>query len=1236
MLLTNSQCTILLLLHSSLLSVVTTEPSSVIVHVNSDAVDKNCHLSEDIHCSTIEEAYNLLQGKSNVTIYIESNITLSQELHFINVSNITISGIVHRKKHFQLVQCIESAGIYMENASNIYMSHFILAHCMFNSSDYLSALTFQMSSDIDIAYVTFSSSNASGLTLLDSFGNITLTAVSFTNNGKKENSCTHKAGALNIEITEDNTTHGVYELTNCSFQNNLNKANENCQHIQSTSKVHWGFSRLGGGMTVILGGDCNSGHLIHLEHCRFVSNAASYGGGIYTQFQDNCEHNRIHLNHIIFKNNIAFESGGGFNMNFITNRSISKTNLIMVEDALFLNNTARYGGGLILTSSFSDVQFLPGKNIYFQNCTWESNIGKAVSPAVDIAPYVHSNSERHGYLPVPQFQDIQISNNVAGDKKHMGLIDTRHINSGVFLITKSTVHFSGSITFTSNSPSALQAVSGAIVLNANTTLEFYKNTGINGAAIALYGFSYIYLNESVHLIFQNNTASGYGGAIYYHGIDQREFLTGFTCFIEIHDNKLNNITFEFNGNKGRAGKWIYAETFYTCVHRLHLKQYHPLSWANITAGLGIGTQQEEYQAIMSSAQTFTLQQVNSSYRRIPGELLTVPFHAIDELSQKVTPLLSVTTDPLSIQFKTLYTISGNMTTVGQQNSTTKVNMTIVGLRSLFFEFELHTLFCPPGFVFKCNTCVCGNAKPKRYNQILRCNESTYTAYMKKQTWAGYIPENSKNYTDLYFAPCLAPICNSSISQLPRNLSSLNHFVCGPNRTGMMCGRCQNTSIFFHSNKYSCRDNKYCHFGPLLYILSEILPVVIFFLVVVVFDLTFTSGSIVGFLFFSQYFEQLIQPANNTILHFFQVPYKLYYGILNLEYFNFEILAYCLWKNLNIQDIMVFKYVTVIFSFALVMMLIALLKSGRCSIICNFRSQISKKYSYVHGLSAFLAICYIQCTKTSFLILRYVVPQGLNGQYHHTYTYYGGLPYFRGKHLVYGIVAIFSLITVTIVPVVVLLLHPLLLHLLSVCRLSEHWVVLILLRFLRFQNLIPFLDCFQSCYKDRYRFFSGLYYVYRVLLLMCFTIAESFSDLVLYVQILLSLFLGVHALVQPYKKQLHNMLDSLVFLNLCLINILNIVNDSYIKAAYLLSYESNDNSSVYLLVTQTLLLYLPMLVSISWLLWEFFHLCRLKKSETTANYDISQEDHMLDDENRDELALGSSNGGDNSELYDCSN
>ena len=1224
----------LILLYLSLLSSVTTEPTSVTIHVNSDALDKSCSISEDTHCSTIEAAYNLLQGRSYATILIESNVTLSQELHFINVSNIAISGpVVHLEGYLPVIECTGPAGIYVENASTIHLSNLILTQCMFNSSDYLSAITFTTSSDIDIAHVAILRSHASGLTLLNCHGDITLTAVNFTQNGKIENSCNHKSGALNIEIMEDNLQKGAYNIRYCVFQDNLNKGRHECIYIESSSKVHWAVSRLGGGMRVILGGNGSSGHSINLDYCKFVSNVAKYGGGIYTQFQDNCEGNKIYLNNTIFYKNTANESGGGFNMNFITDRSIIKTNVVHVENSVFLGNTARYGGGLIITSTFSDVQYKPGENIYFQNCRWDSNIGKAVSPAVDIAPYVHSNSERHGYLPVPQFQDIQISNNVAGYKKHMGLIDTRHINSGVFLITESTVHFSGHVTFTSNFPSAMQAVSGVIVLDANTIIEFHNNSGINGGAIALYGFSHIYLMESINLIFQNNTVSGYGGAIYYHGIDQRDFLTGLSCFIEIKDYEKNNITFVFEGNEAQAGKWIYAETYYTCIQRLHLSNVHPLSWDNITACFGMGTQEKEHRAIMSSAQHFTLQKLNSSYAVIPGEPFKVSFELIDELNEIVTPLLSFTTHS-PIFFKPPYTINGNMLAVGQPNSKAKVTVTVLGLRSIFFEFDLETLFCPPGYVFNKNVCVCGNEPPQGYNQILSCN--AFRAYMKQQYWVGYIPEISKEYTNLYFAPCLAPICNSLTSQLPRNISDLNEIICGPIRTGIMCGKCKNTTVFFHSNTYSCRDHGYCHFGPLLYILSELFPLTVFFLVVIVFDMTFTSGSIVGFIFFSQYFEQLIQPADYAILKFVQVPYKLYYGIFNLEYFNVEVLSYCLWKNLNIQDIIVFKYVTVIFSFALVMMLIALLRSGRCTTICNFRSQISKKYSYVHGLSAFLAICYIQCTKTSFLILRYARPEGLNGTYHQRYTYYGGLKYFQGIHLIYGILAIFSLITVTILPVIVLLLHPLLLQLLSVCKLSEHWLVLNLLQFLRFQYLIPFLDCFQSCYKDRYRFFSGLYYVYRIALLMCFTTAESFSVLVLYVQILLSLFLGVHALVHPYKKQLHNKLDSLVFLNLCLINVFNIVNNTYIKAANLLGYELNDNSSVYLQVTQTFLLYLPMLVSMCWIFGELFQHCRSKILETTENNDILQEDHILDNEDRDELSSRSSDGRDNCELNDCSN
>ena len=1204
------------LLHIS--TFVNVQPITTIVHLNSMNDNKNCREIEDIYCQTIEQAYELVKGKSNVTIIIQNDfITLSQELNFIDVSNIAIKGIVDFEGNFPVVRCSGQAGIYVENSSNIYFSNFILTQCIINSSDYLSAMMFKLSSDIDILNVALQESNASGLTLLDCHGKIYLTSVNFTENGKQINSCTHKFGALNIEVIKIDC-FGGYRLQYCVFENNSNEENRNCARRKYTGIVRWGFSRLGGGMRVILATNYSLGHMIYLNSCQFIGNEASYGGGLYLQFQNNSEDNIIQINNTIFLKNVAHYSGGGLNMNFVTERNANKTNRMLVDNTVFQSNRAQYGGGLSVLVSFSDIRYLPEKNMILRNCTWDSNIGTSISPAVDIAPYVPNNSERYGYLMIPLFYDIHVTNNFAINVKKRGLKKTHQKNSGVFLITQLKVHFSGEVLFHSNSPSALQATSSGIILNTHTKMTFDNNSGIDGGAIALYGFSYIYLSKNVQVLFLNNTASGSGGGIYYHGIDQHEFITGFTCFIEIEGRRPENISLIFEGNKAHIGKWIYSESFYNCVHNCHeLINYHSLTFPNITKCLGeIKSLQESY-AITSSVQNFSLEKVQEKYSVIPGERFSVPFYAFDELHQEVSPLISVTAANTSskIEFEEQYTINGKLVAIGQENSRTTVDITVIGLRSIFFEFELETIPCSPGFVFDNNTksCICGYG----YKQIVWCDMKKFRAYTDKEYWVGYIPQSSFNYSDLYFAPCLGPICNSNMPLLPRSAFDLNQLVCGPNRSGIMCGKCvANTSVYFHSQRYSCGANKYCHYGLLLYLLSEIIPIILFFLVVVIFDLTFTSGNIVGFLFFSQYFEPLILPTDSTLLSIFQFPYNLFYGIFNLGYFSGEYTAYCLWKHLDTLDIIAIKYISVIFSFALVLILLALLRSGRCSVICNFRSQISKRYSFVHGLSAFLAICYIQCTKTSFLILRYAIPEGLNGKYHHWYTYYGGMPYFQGKHLVYSIVAIFSLIIVTILPTMVLLLHPLLLQLLSLCKLSEHWIIPKALQILHIQKFIPFLDCFQSCYKDRYRFFSGLYHVYRVALLICFMTTDSFSSLLLYVQLLLLLFIGIHALVQPYKERLHNTLDSLIFLNLNLINLLNIFIYSNIKISKLASRESTNYYTIYFQVIQTFLLFLPMLVCIIWLLWKLSrYLKECRNSDTGEDYDKLQQDHILEGNER---------------------
>ena len=64
----------------------------------------------------------------------------------------------------------------------------------------------------------------------------------------------------------------------------------------------------------------------------------------------------------------------------------------------------------------------------------------------------------------------------------------------------------------------------------------------------------------------------------------------------------------------------------------------------------------------------------------------------------------------------------------------------------------------------------------------------------------------------------------------------------------------------------------------------------------------------------------------------------------------------------------FKYVTMIIALLLVLSMVLLVRCSCCSRLWQVKRRISAKTSVVHGLSAFLIICYTKCTKISLNIL----------------------------------------------------------------------------------------------------------------------------------------------------------------------------------------------------------------------------------------------------------------------------
>ena len=297
-------------------------------------------------------------------------------------------------------------------------------------------------------------------------------------------------------------------------------------------------------------------------------------------------------------------------------------------------------------------------------------------------------------------------------------------------------------------------------------------------------------------------------------------------------------------------------------------------------------------------------------------------------------------------------------------------------------------------------------------------------------------------------------------------------------------------------------------------------------------------------------------------------YRFFIGVFNLNFFDLDKISFCLWYGAQTLDLVAFKYVTIVYSLLLVIFIVILLRINTVKRLAQklpayLYQETNMKATVVHGLSGFLILCYSECTKVSLILNRI----------NNTAVFYNGeMGYFDGQHLVYVLPALFFLIVIGVIPPVLLISYPFCYRVFGVLKISESRFVKLLCTCLPLEKLKPLFDSFQSSFKDNYRFFSGLYFMYGLLPLLAFSIARSLTNYYATVIVQFAIILCLHSVMQPYKKRLHNVLDALIFTNLLIVNVLFL----YI---YRRALELKDNSYAinFACGLQTTLLFLPLLL-----------------------------------------------------------
>ena len=288
---------------------------------------------------------------------------------------------------------------------------------------------------------------------------------------------------------------------------------------------------------------------------------------------------------------------------------------------------------------------------------------------------------------------------------------------------------------------------------------------------------------------------------------------------------------------------------------------------------------------------------------------------------------------------------------------------------------------------------------------------------------------------------------------------------------------------------------------------------------------------------------------HDVIRLFIKANQFIYGVFNLNFFTLNKLSFCLWSTATSLDVLAFKYVTITYSLMLIIVTVAVMKFCNPWVIRKFlpcvRTKRSIKTSIIHGLVAFLVICYSQSTKVSLSLLTpghiHWIGSTRNHKVSRVVYLNGDVPFMGTEHLRYAIPAIFFTVTFTIIPPFLLIVYPLCYKLFALLRIQETLCIHILCSVVPLEKLKPLFDSFQSCFNDNHRYFAGLYFIYRLSALICYAVTDSLTLFYSLIEVQLILSLILHAVIQPYKKKWHNVIDILLLGLLAVINVMTMYN-----------------------------------------------------------------------------------------------
>ena len=689
--------------------------------------------------------------------------------------------------------------------------------------------------------------------------------------------------------------------------------------------------------------------------------------------------------------------------------------------------------------------------------------------------------------------------------------------NGVMAIQRAATLILANLTFYGNSGTALYIRETFIQILGN--INFTKNAGKFGGAFGLYGKSNISVGNGAIVSFTENAAL-YGAGMY----------VGFS--LDICDALFNSnceFIFHFNNNRASSsGDTIYFhnnELAFCITERLNKCFNTTSEYENF----GFGSFVNKIEGVYGNANNGTMLKV------FPGQNLIINSSVVDVFNLSTTciatvflqcdnQVISCESNGQFIQMQGLTSIIlGSLTYTSNVKllAPSNISNSTFNSPSLRFKCEetsqyvvyLDLTDCPLGFTYNQTTSSCQCAFEDHDGFL--CSVSHGMACVANGYWLGAIKGTNKEETNTIAItqcqfqnchendnPCLNIVGNGASNY--ELLGTTEDDQCENNHGGIMCVNCREGATFsFEASQ--CIDNKDCKiWQPFV-----LLIMVIFFQFVLAFGiqifLNFQGSYGIGFLFGVLFY---IAVVNNLPFAYYEEYYYLKnvtsfftsVFLLNMELFGR--LNWCFFSSLTILENYAFHYLGPVI--VAIVVLTTMIIAHKCP-----RLQYYFSVSPLQAICLLLLLSFWSISNTSLTILQFSLFPGVKVV---RVAIQPELEYFTDKHIP------FALLSITVC--LVLVFPFLLILLLSQCiskKVSLH-------------RIQPLLDQFQSCYKDRYRWYPGVY-------MLGWMIIVGTQNKPLTIQSTLAIMLSLLCVIQPYSSKWLNVSNSLLLIDLFLVNAL---------------------------------------------------------------------------------------------------